>query len=134
MALFFCTQSVMLDFCFILVASNIVIWATLFGAHRVKLEAEDFIFHVVGFYFPCCSIIQRNFPNFGMEILALRSGKSLRGLYFSLFCSRVVHSCSKIGKNIPKTRIYFLSFSIFRWHVIVNCSHSLKQEVKHSYL
>ena len=36
-----------------------------------------------GFYFPCCSILQRNFPNFGMEILALRSAKSFRGLYFS---------------------------------------------------
>ena len=36
-----------------------------------------------GFYFPCCSILQRNFPNFGMEIIALRSAKSFRGLYFS---------------------------------------------------
>ena len=36
-----------------------------------------------GFYFPCCSILQRNFPNFGMETLALRSAKSFRGLYFS---------------------------------------------------
>ena len=36
-----------------------------------------------GFYFPCCSILQRNFPNFRMEILALRSAKSFWGLYFS---------------------------------------------------
>ena len=35
-----------------------------------------------GFYFPCCSILQRNFPNFGMEILALHSAKSFRGLFF----------------------------------------------------
>ena len=36
-----------------------------------------------GFYFPCCSILQRNFPNFGIEILALHSAKSFWGLYFS---------------------------------------------------
>ena len=35
-----------------------------------------------GLYFSCCSIFQRNFPNFGLEILALRSTKSFRGLYF----------------------------------------------------
>ena len=38
-----------------------------------------------GFYFPCCSILQRNFPNFGMEILALHSAKSFQGLYFPNF-------------------------------------------------
>ena len=43
------TPLVILDFCFILVASNTVIWASLFGAHRFKVEAEDFIFHVVVF-------------------------------------------------------------------------------------
>ena len=36
-----------------------------------------------GFYFPCCSISQRKFPNFVMEILALRSSTTFRGLYFS---------------------------------------------------
>ena len=46
---FLCTPSVILDFCFILVASKTVIWASLFGAHRFKLEAEDFIFHVAVF-------------------------------------------------------------------------------------
>ena len=38
-----------LDFCFILVASNTVIWASLFDTHKFKLEAEDFIFHVAVF-------------------------------------------------------------------------------------
>ena len=48
-----------------------------FGSHtQVKIGSR-------GFYFPCCSILQRNFPNFGMEILALRSAKSFWGLYFS---------------------------------------------------
>ena len=36
-----------------------------------------------GCYFPCCSILRRNFPNFGTEILALRSAERFRGLYFS---------------------------------------------------
>ena len=46
---FLCTPLVILDFCSILVASNTVIWASLFGTHRFKLEVEDFIFHVVVF-------------------------------------------------------------------------------------
>ena len=46
---FLFTLSVILDFCFMLVASNTVIWPSLFGAHRFKLEMEDFIFHVVVF-------------------------------------------------------------------------------------
>ena len=41
------TLSVILNFCFILVASNTVIWTSLLGAHRFKLEVEDFIFYVV---------------------------------------------------------------------------------------
>ena len=44
---FLCIPSVILGFCFILVTSNTVIWESLFGAHRFKLEVEDFIFHVV---------------------------------------------------------------------------------------
>ena len=32
-----------------LVTSSIVIWASLFGAHRFKLEAQDFILQVVVF-------------------------------------------------------------------------------------
>ena len=46
---FWCTPSVTLDFCFILVASNTVIWVSLVGIHRSKLEVEDFIFHAVVF-------------------------------------------------------------------------------------
>ena len=42
-------KGVTLDFCFILLASNTVIWASLVGAHRSKLEVEDFVFHVVVF-------------------------------------------------------------------------------------
>ena len=46
---------------FILVASIVVTWVSWFSRHKFKLEAEDFIFH----------ILQRNFPNFGVKILAL---------------------------------------------------------------
>ena len=46
---FWCTPSVILDFCFILLASNTAIWASLVGTHRSKLEVEDFIFHAVVF-------------------------------------------------------------------------------------
>ena len=50
LAVSMCIPSFILDFCFILVASNTVIWACLFGAHRFKLEVENFIFHVVVFF------------------------------------------------------------------------------------
>ena len=47
---FWCTPTVILDFCLILLATNTAaIWANLVGAHRSKLEVEDFIFHVVVF-------------------------------------------------------------------------------------
>ena len=76
-ATFLCTPSVILDFCFILVASNTVIWASLM---HTGLNTGS-----RGFYFPCCSILQRNFPNFGMKILALHSAKSVRVYIFSNF-------------------------------------------------
>ena len=44
-----CTPSVILDFCFILLFSNTVIWVSLAGTHRSKLEVKGFIFHVVVF-------------------------------------------------------------------------------------
>ena len=91
-ALFLRTQSrflrtLMLGFCFILVASIAVIWPSSFSGYRFKLEAEDFIFH----------ILQRNFPNFDVKILVSCSTKSLRSFYFSLFRSQLVYTCSKFG-------------------------------------
>ena len=47
---FWCTPLVILDFCFVLLATNTAIWANLVGAHKSKLEVEDFIFHVVVFF------------------------------------------------------------------------------------
>ena len=72
---------------FILVASIVVTWVSWFRGHKYKLEAKDFIFH----------ILQRNFPNFGMKILALWSAKSIRSFYFSLCCSQLIYTCSKFG-------------------------------------
>ena len=65
----------MLGFCFILVDSITVIWASSFSGHRFKLEANDFIFH----------ILQKNFPKFSVKILALCSTKSLGVLIFPYF-------------------------------------------------
>ena len=81
------TQSIMMDFWFILVASIIVTWPSLFSGHRFKLESEDFVFH----------ILQRNFSNFGIKILVRCSVRSLQSFYFSLFCSQLVYTCSKFG-------------------------------------
>ena len=67
-----------------------------------------------GFYFPCCSILQRNFPNFGMEILAVRSAKKMLGFIFFL----VLFSCStyivvqKLTKTYPR-RIYTFCLFLF---------------------
>ena len=69
------TQSIMLGFFFILVASIVATWASLFSGHKFKLEAEDFIFH----------ILQINFPNFGLKILILCSAKRLRKVFFFFF-------------------------------------------------
>ena len=44
---FWCTPLVTLDFCFILLTSNTVIWASLVCTHRSKREIKDFIFHAV---------------------------------------------------------------------------------------
>ena len=49
-----------------------------------------------GFCFPCCSILQRNFPNFGMEILALRSAKVF-GVY--IFPNFVLHVIVQTYQN-----------------------------------
>ena len=75
-ASFWCTPSVILDFCFILLASQHCNFGG-FGWHTQVQTGSR------GFNCPCCSTLQRNFPNFGMEILASRSAKSFRGLYFS---------------------------------------------------
>ena len=72
---------------FILVASIVVTLVSWFSGHKYKLEAKDFIFH----------ILQINFPNVCVTILALWSAKSIRSFYFSLSCSQLIYTCSKFG-------------------------------------
>ena len=92
---------------FILVASIVVTWVSWFSRHKLKLEAEDFIFH----------FLQRNFLNFSVKILALCSEKSLQSFYFFLSCSQLVYTCSKYGvvqslfKTFPKQILFFFFYS-----------------------
>ena len=60
-AAFLGTPSIILDFCYVLVASNTVIWATWFGAHRFKLEVEDFISPVAVFLRESFQTLARKF-------------------------------------------------------------------------
>ena len=99
---------------FILIASIIVTWVSWFSGHMFKLEAEDFIFH----------ILHRNSLNFGVKILALCSAKSLRGFYFSLFRSQLVYNCWKYGivQNLVETFPKRIFFFFFYSQVANNCS------------
>ena len=98
---------------FILIASIVVTWVSWFSRHKFKLEAEDFIFH----------IIQRNFSNFGEKILALCSAKSLPS-YYSLGRSQLVYNCSKyeIVQSLVKTFTKRIFFFFFYSQVAYNCS------------
>ena len=98
---------------FILVASIAVTWVSWFSVHRFKLEAEDFIFH----------ILQRIFLNFGMKILALCSARVSRIFifpYFILSWHILVQSMElfKVWLKRSQDR-YFFSFSIHKWYIIV---------------
>ena len=62
----------------------------------------------LGFYLPCCNILQRNFPNFDVEVL--KNKKSLGFIYFLLFCSHVVYTCSGFDENLLKTNMFFFFF------------------------
>ena len=107
---------------FISVASIIITWMSWSSRHRFKLEAEDFIFR----------ILQRFFPNFGMKIPALCSAKCLQTFYFSLFGSQLVYTCSKyeVVKSLVKKFLYFFSFSIHKWHIIVQTNWHNKGSIK----
>ena len=106
---FWCTPSVILDFCFILLASNTVIWASLVGAHRSKLEVGDFIFRVVVF-----SI--ETFQTLAWKFLLFVSQKVFRVYIFPNFVLAQHIVVQKLVKTYSR-RVY--TFSIFRWHVIV---------------
>ena len=100
------TRSIKMGFWFILVASIIVTWPSLFSGHRFKLESEDFIFH----------ILQRNFSNFGMKIGVQQ--KVFRAFIFPYFVLSWYILVQSLLERFPK-RIYFFSFSILKWHIFV---------------
>ena len=87
---FWCTPSVILDFCLILLISNTGTWVSLVGTHRSKLEVEDFIFHVVVFF-------RERFQTLARKFLLCVPQKVFRVYIFPNFCSRVGHSSSKIS-------------------------------------
>ena len=109
---FFCTPSVMLDFCFILVASNTVIWASFVDTHRSKLEVENFILHVAVFS-------RETFQTLAWRFL-LCIPQNVFGVYIFpnfVFVQYIV--VQKLVKANPRHLNTFCLFSIIcRWHVI----------------
>ena len=105
-------KSVKLGFCFILVPSNTVIWASLFGTHI--------------FYFPCCIILQGNFHKLwhGNSCFTFRK----KALAFTFFLILFLSSTQLFKVWLKRSQFVF-----FYFHVTCNCSNLLKQEVKHSY-
>ena len=118
---FLSAPSVILDFCIILVTSNTVIWVSLFGAHSFKLEAEDFNFHVV--------VLSKE----TFQTLAWKFHFGFRKKFSRIIFFLILFSCStqlfKNQLNIPNLPIYFLSFSIFRQHVIVQTHRNKKLNI-----
>ena len=120
--LFLCTPSVKLDFCFILVASNTVIWVSLLGAHRFKLEVEDFIFHVVVFS-------RETFQTLAWKFLLCVPQKVFGVYIFPNFVLVQYIVVQKLVKANPRRLNTFCLFLLFA----CNCSNLSKQEAKHSY-
>ena len=118
---FLCTPSVILNFCFILVTSNTVIWVSLVGAHRSQLEVEDFIFHVVVFS-------RETFQTLAYKFLVCVLQNVFKAYIFPNFVIAQYIVVQKLVKVNPRRLNTFCLFSI-----ICNCSNLSKQEVKHSY-
>ena len=98
---FLCAPSAKLDFCFILVASNTVILARLFVAHRFKLKVEDSIFHVVVFSIETFQILAWKF-------LLFVSQKVFRVYIFLILFSRSTQLFKNQLKHTQDAYILFL--------------------------
>ena len=96
---------VILDFCFILVASNTVICASLFGAHRFNLKDEDFIIHVQ--YSP--EKLSKLWH--GNSCYAFRK-KMLGFIFFLVLFSCSTYIVQKLTKTYPR-RIYTFCLFLF---------------------
>ena len=79
---------------------------------QVQTGSQGFFFHVVVFF-------RETFPTLAWKFLLCVLQKVFEVYIFPNFVLGVVHSCSKISWNKPKTRKYFLSYFICRWHLIV---------------
>ena len=119
---FLCTPLVILDFCFILVASNTVIWVSLVGAHKSKLEVEDYIFHIVVFS-------RETFQTLAWKFLLYIPQKVLGVYIFLNFVLMWYVVVQKLFKANPRHLNTFCLFLLFA----CNCSNLSKQEAKHSY-
>ena len=105
---FWCTPSFILGFCFILLTSNTVIWASLVGTDRSKLEVEDFIFHVVVFS-------RETFQTLAWKFLLCVPQKVFRVYIFPNFVlvsHRVVQKLVKTYKTYPR-RVYTFCLFLF---------------------
>ena len=108
---------------FILVASIVVTWVSWFSGHKYKLEAKDFIFH----------ILQRNFSNVCENTCFVISKKYSEFLLsFKLF-SADIH-LFKVWLKCSQNE-YIFSFSILKYHIIVqtNRKNELFFKGEHSY-
>ena len=109
---------------FILVASIVVTWGSWFSGRKYKLEAGDFIFQ----------ILQRNFPNVGVKLLALWSAKSIRSILFFLKLFSVDIYLFKVWLKRSQNE-YIFSFYILKCHITVqtNWKNELFFKGEHSY-
>ena len=109
---FLCTPLVILDFCFILVTSNTVIWASFFGTHKFKLEVQVFIFHVVVFF---------------RETFKLWDGNSCFAFFkkflgFIFFLILFLCSTQLFKNQLKHTQDVYILFVFFDFQAACNCS------------
>ena len=107
--------------CFILLASNTVIWASLVGAHRSKLEVEDFIFHVVVFS-------RETFQTLAWKFLLCVLQRVFRVYIFPNFVLVQHIVVQKLVKGSPRQLNTFCLFLLFA----CNYSNLSEQEAKHT--
>ena len=97
-------------------------WASWFSRNMFRLEAEDFIFH----------ILQRSFANFGLIILVLCSARSFGVFifpYFVLSCYILLKVCLK--RSTMETYFPFLYSQVA--YIVQTNRNKLFFKDKHSY-
>ena len=122
-ATFLSTPTVMLDFCFILVASNTVIWASSF-AHTGSNVSHRILFSMFSYSPGKLSKLWHGNSCFAFC-------KKFWGFIFFL----IFFLCSTqfFKSQLKHTQDAYILFVFFYFQVACNCSNSSKQEVKRSY-